>query len=624
MRIWLVLGLVLLIGSWAVEGVNAQTENLIIRSDELRQGSESMEYVFSANQGQMAVISLTSERIDNLILSAPDHVAATVDPPSNQEILVMTVESNDLVFTVQAVFGRDQVPEFPLPYTVQVWLLPAYSLPSPCEPPSSIQAGDWVTGQDPVQLIGDPYVTAYMQTMNPPDFLGSWLLRPIDKPFILDPQQPMLIAEGPACVGGIAYWRVRATTGSGETVHFWTHTELTQVPSPVLPTDYIVPITVLKPVPDAPLINAELQLSFGGQGGGAGVYCISQDVPDSRASLHGSYAFAVYTPFDESPWVQVFTPDGSLYKKAAMNQGSLSACIPLREFGWSTGFAWNAPPGIWRADITTSTETRHIAFEVVPQSKTLSTRRVCVGLQEGFLVGGLQPHETVDVVWVGGEFEDKTSESPLNALTEMNRWTIQADEYGNAMLQPLIPAERNDRLIFEFRGYRWQEIMGELYGPNQFSARMLADPSLGPESQIVTIGNLFDRLIRVSEIYIEALGFGCPPPSTLNVALANTIPYGGKYIGEIINDETYYFAFQGEFGQVIDAHAITVEESGPDLELTLLDENGTQLAFNDDAENVTYGFFDPRIEDFQLPADGVYILAVHAVFGKGSFVLSME
>lgn len=103
------------------------------------------------------------------------------------------------------------------------------------------------------------------------------------------------------------------------------------------------------------------------------------------------------------------------------------------------------------------------------------------------------------------------------------------------------------------------------------------------------------------------------------------IEYGDAVEGEL-SDEEVSFSFEGAEGDVV-VITMLAEDGAFDTALTLLDEDGEQVAYNDDAviETEDMASFDSQLV-YVLPADGVYTIvgAPLGGTGEGAFTLSLE
>ncbi|HLA44382.1 MAG TPA: DVUA0089 family protein, partial [Aggregatilineales bacterium] len=114
-----------------------------------------------------------------------------------------------------------------------------------------------------------------------------------------------------------------------------------------------------------------------------------------------------------------------------------------------------------------------------------------------------------------------------------------------------------------------------------------------------------NRLIQLTILTILLFSFG-----TSFAQSGGTISYGETVNGTITDDDPVQsWTFEGSTGDVvtISMEAVDFADGGLDSYLQLLDSNGTVIAENDDASNVT---INAEIAGFMLPADGSY--TIHA------------
>lgn len=103
---------------------------------------------------------------------------------------------------------------------------------------------------------------------------------------------------------------------------------------------------------------------------------------------------------------------------------------------------------------------------------------------------------------------------------------------------------------------------------------------------------------------------------------------GDTVEGEITEDEPQVeYIFEGEEGDIITITVIA-EDGEFDPTVALLDEDGDEIAYNDDAQLIIGDMSrtDSQIAGFELPDDGVYTIVVSsfAGAGEGDYTLSLE
>jgi hypothetical protein len=109
------------------------------------------------------------------------------------------------------------------------------------------------------------------------------------------------------------------------------------------------------------------------------------------------------------------------------------------------------------------------------------------------------------------------------------------------------------------------------------------------------------------------------------------IAYGDTVTGEI-NDErvsAQYWVFTGEEGDIVTITMIAEDMNELDARLYLYAEGNVSafdiLAENDDAEDDSIGRLNSQIVEFELPADGNYVIeATQFGFGAGGYTLTLE
>lgn len=99
-----------------------------------------------------------------------------------------------------------------------------------------------------------------------------------------------------------------------------------------------------------------------------------------------------------------------------------------------------------------------------------------------------------------------------------------------------------------------------------------------------------------------------------------SIAVGEKLEGSVVGEMPIFYRFEAEANTIVDIRVAAEEEF--DTTLALLDPEGFEFAFNDDA----YGL-DPALENLLLPVDGTYIAVVRSFLSdsetEGSFVISL-
>lgn len=462
---------------------------------------------------------------------------------------------------------------------------------------SSFRTGQFIRlREDARQYGGDPYISRNLGQMQSGDVYFRWGLHLLENPARLDVGQPVFLAEGPVCMAGDSIWRVRASKGDGKFTHFWIDEQDIDDLLPDPPANPYVPEVIILEE-SAPLMSVRKQIEYYAGGGGVGSVCFAPVPETSIAYFDSWYYFKTYIPLFETVSVSIIQPDGRVISPYAIDVNS-DDCIPMKQVRWSIEVPFDSPLGVWTAEIETSQETRRLAFEVVPYTDTLNSRMVCRGYHRHVLVTGLPPHQGFNVVWL-----EVRGDVPLEGvLTARQRWSVMADEYGNALLQPAFAAHWADALVIEAFGWTWQDVIDRAYPP-----------------QISSWEELWDAQSLIT--HFETV---CPLPDSATAAQRSPGDYGGEFSGTVDQETARYYAFSGQAGQHVDIHAVSQGDVGPDLVLDLSGPDGTLLFSNDDAENPVYGFFDPRIEMFELPVDGVYIITIRPMFGAGTFQLLMK
>lgn len=110
----------------------------------------------------------------------------------------------------------------------------------------------------------------------------------------------------------------------------------------------------------------------------------------------------------------------------------------------------------------------------------------------------------------------------------------------------------------------------------------------------------------------------------------STINYGETVIGTISDAaESEVWEFNGAAGDVVTITMIADASGSLDPRLFLYDEDSyllgdVALAENDDSGDVEIGSLNSRIEDFELPVDGLYFIEASRFSGEGGYTLSLE
>jgi hypothetical protein len=104
--------------------------------------------------------------------------------------------------------------------------------------------------------------------------------------------------------------------------------------------------------------------------------------------------------------------------------------------------------------------------------------------------------------------------------------------------------------------------------------------------------------------------------------------FGDSITGTITDSSTGEYNFDGSEGQII---TITVEASNPsspdqDLEITLYDSEGDEIASDDDSgESLGFGGFDPAIIEFSIPYNDTFLVVVDSIFDvSGDYTISLQ
>ncbi len=103
--------------------------------------------------------------------------------------------------------------------------------------------------------------------------------------------------------------------------------------------------------------------------------------------------------------------------------------------------------------------------------------------------------------------------------------------------------------------------------------------------------------------------FSIPVGAGASAAGGGAIGIGETVSGSISDAEhTQYWEFQGNAGDVVTITMTASTMSGLDSYLYLLDANGVELAYNDDADDPNVGSLNSQIVNFALPAAGTYTI----------------
>ncbi len=103
--------------------------------------------------------------------------------------------------------------------------------------------------------------------------------------------------------------------------------------------------------------------------------------------------------------------------------------------------------------------------------------------------------------------------------------------------------------------------------------------------------------------------------------IAGTLAYGATGEGILEPDQEQAWLFDGTAGDLIEIAARTAPDATTlDLQLTLLDSDGAEIAFDDDSG----GDYNPLLTAIALPADGAYTILVSAYAGDGAYLLDLR
>lgn len=126
-----------------------------------------------------------------------------------------------------------------------------------------------------------------------------------------------------------------------------------------------------------------------------------------------------------------------------------------------------------------------------------------------------------------------------------------------------------------------------------------------------------------SKVILSVFIFSClvSTQSMLRIEAQSPISlsYGDSVSGEITSAKTEIeYEFEGNANDTVSIIVSAEDSSTLDLEVTLLDSDENELAYNDDADGV-----NPAITEQILNTDGTYTVLVSAVDGEGNFTLEL-
>ncbi|MEL6309069.1 MAG: PPC domain-containing protein, partial [Chloroflexota bacterium] len=127
------------------------------------------------------------------------------------------------------------------------------------------------------------------------------------------------------------------------------------------------------------------------------------------------------------------------------------------------------------------------------------------------------------------------------------------------------------------------------------------------------------------DLIIEATEASNDDDDTVDTGDVDIVAGGDAIVDELdVDNQTREYVFAGEAGSAV---TITLDSDQFDTYLVLLDENGSEITFNDDSR----GSLNSQIASFELPYTGEYTIVVtsygNRVFGDtvvGEFTLTLE
>ncbi|GAB4570935.1 MAG: hypothetical protein Kow0077_06320 [Anaerolineae bacterium] len=121
------------------------------------------------------------------------------------------------------------------------------------------------------------------------------------------------------------------------------------------------------------------------------------------------------------------------------------------------------------------------------------------------------------------------------------------------------------------------------------------------------------------QISLEAGGMTQAPSGSDTIAYGQAV---GGSITEAMPEQDWQFS--GNAGDVVTITMSAAPGTSLDAYLSLLDNNGQEIASNDDAGIPTLGVFDSQIAQFALPYSGAYTIRASRLSGTGAYTLTLE
>lgn len=404
-------------------------------------------------------------------------------------------------------------------------------------------------------------------------------------PLAIETGDELLIVEGPLCLNNNVLWRVRypylpeaefpgvdTVTGDVPRVSpLWiseiNNSEIVLALSEntyLFDSEYFIePITLVKPS-SAPIVSPTFQLGFAPGGGGSPIFTDSNFCylyEGNSVAYYGELncILQVFPQAVESVLVRIFQPDGTLFSEESYK---LSQILGDRELTVLIPTDFDLPGGLWRVEFQTETESFAQIYVLDYRRNSLPVMvGACDESEPVLMLSGFAPNSIVPI-YLAESFQDSAGDE--NFAESIFEWEIQTDEFGNAFAKL--------RLAIEAGNYIFASEANEL--------------------------------VSTSFPWECYAGFGFDDAPMLD--------YGDWIIGALGEGGNYYYQFSGRLGEKITINLISASEENDPL-LQLLNAQGEVISENDDAETPLYGAFDAAIENFSLPADGIYYISVSTI-----------
>lgn len=382
----------------------------------------------------------------------------------------------------------------------------------------------------------------------------------------------LLVVQGPICINGVRYWQVRPEPSASDGTELWmgeaNESGYIALPSNNTPQviQYMLPETILyaSDLQDsAPIIDVQVQLSYGGFGGGGDNGSLRSCRLENWNTTAPGCILQTFPAETTVVDVVIYRPDGVIQSTYSVDFSSQAPTNKFLRIDVPTTDNLKTIGGVWRIIFNYDEQTTTRAY-YVPFPDLNGVFLIC---DKGVPIAQFYGFEETDELEL--ELNSREQTSTFVRYDTIGTWRVPVADDGSAQARLNFQLDNYFDSFFVLEGYfNWDNVSGNSY------------PYFYP----------------------------CPAWTTLDDAYANLIDYDQVIMGSDNSESAIYYAFEGMIGDRVNITGNWLTENRV-YNLTLIAPNGqvvlSEEQLQSEGENPSF------TETFMLADTGVYAIEIN-------------